>query len=114
MTMSPVADANANSPSLITPATSARATVASSGRSANGAASSASATLTTATFFFTVVPFLKGFLVDARSLPAGRSQAGDHRLTSTMFGTSSRDIVDRLASIIRPASGETTERRWSA
>jgi len=27
--------------------------------------------------------------VDARSLPSGRSQAGDHRFTSTMFGTTS-------------------------
>jgi hypothetical protein len=52
ITTSPVAEANASSPSLIAPATSARATVASSGRSANRAASSASATLTTATFFF--------------------------------------------------------------
>jgi|GEM_PF-6133924 len=62
MTTSPVADAKANSPSLMAPATSARATVASSGRSANRAASSASATLTTATFFFMVVPFLFGCL----------------------------------------------------
>ncbi len=30
---------------------------------------------------------LPGFLGGARSLPAGRSQAGDHRLTSTIFGT---------------------------
>ncbi len=59
ITTSPVAEAKANNPSLIAPATSASATVASSGRSANRAASSASATLTTATFFFTVVPFLR-------------------------------------------------------
>ena len=63
ITTSPVADAKASSPSLIAPATSASATVASNGRSANRAASSASATRTTATFFFTVVPFLKGYLV---------------------------------------------------
>src|SRR5271157_1047983 len=62
ITTNPVADAKANNPSLIAPATSARAIVAPSGRSANRAASSASATPTTATFFFTVVPLLFGCL----------------------------------------------------
>jgi hypothetical protein len=52
ITTSPVADANASRPSLIAPATSARATVASSGRSARRAASSTCATLTTGSFFF--------------------------------------------------------------
>jgi hypothetical protein len=47
-----------------------------------------------ATFFFTVVvPFLVGLSCsDARSLPAGRSQAGDHRLTSTTWGTTSERV----------------------
>ena len=34
-------------------------------------------------------PLPHGLLGRARSLPVGRSQAGDHRFTSTMFGTSS-------------------------
>jgi hypothetical protein len=58
MTTSPVAEANAWSPSLIASATSASATVTSSGSSATRAALLASATVTTGTFFFTVVPFL--------------------------------------------------------
>ncbi len=71
----PVADANANTPSFTAPATSASATVASSYSPTTRAAYSACAPLTTATFFFTVVPFL-WVLGRARSLPVGRSQPG--------------------------------------
>jgi len=39
-------------------------------------------------------PLSVGVLVDARSLPAGRTQAGDYRLTSTLFGTSSSSTMD--------------------
>ena len=94
MTTSPVAEANASRPSLIAPATSARATVASTGRSATRGRLLRLTTVTTATFFFTVVPFLLGFLVDARSLPVGRSQAGDHRFTSTKSGTRSDGAIE--------------------
>ena len=93
ITTRPVAEAKANRPSLIAPATSARATVASSGRSATRAASSASATFTTATFFFTVVPFLKGFLV----VPDPYQLAGLRRGTTASL-QQLRDIVAELRS----------------
>lgn len=62
MTRSPVAEAKARRPSLIAPATSARATVASSGRPARRAAAAGSATAMTGIFRPTVVLLLCGRL----------------------------------------------------
>jgi hypothetical protein len=86
MTTSPVAE-NANKPSLIAPATFARATVASTGRSARCLLRLGD--VHNSYFLLHGGPVPIGLLGRARSLPVGRSQAGDHRFTLTSLGTTS-------------------------
>src|SRR6266542_1496331 len=85
-------------------ATSAKASVASSGSSARRAASAGSATVTTGIFFPTVVLLPAGVLSDTRTLPEARLQVGDHRLTSTGGGTTSI-VLEGL----RDTAGEEVE-----
>ena len=89
ITIRPTSAQKPSSPSVTAPARSANATVASSGRPARLAVST-SATLTTGTFFIAVVLLLVGVLGGTPdTMPKARSQAGDHRLTSTSSGTTS-------------------------
>src|SRR6266542_3947193 len=105
-------------------ATSAKASVASSGSSARRAASAGSATVTTGIFFPTVVLLPAGVLSDTRTLPEARLQVGDHRLTSTGGGTTSsgrwggdndlRPSAHRLGRRSSGGSGANQARAWCA